>query len=503
MKVCPSCRQQYPDDVMFCPTDGGTLVEEGAEDNLIGRLLEGKYRIEKELGRGGMGTVYRATNIAIERTVAIKVLNPELISNQQAVERFRREARAAGRINHPNAIQVMDFGVTTDKIVFLVMEFLEGKSLRDYFRDKRLLSPSETARIMKPVCAAVDAAHRKGIIHRDLKPDNIMLQKIENQEVVKVLDFGIAQLKSLGGTQNSQHLTQTGMIVGTPYYMSPEQCHGEELDSRSDVYSLGIILYELLTGKLPFTAPTSVGIILKHTSEKPRPLTEINKSLSAILEGAVLKAIEKDRARRQPSAAELGAELEEAVGGSPKSKRSSYSSGEVMPVQHTNEPFAPGTHPADYGTQMSAEVSSGIVDHEMKTEIVGAAQSAPLGPAAATEMMDDDFNAEDFETQAAAATKPKPAGSRATVRQDAAPANLFQTRVGEEQAAPKHVDSMYATSMGVASDTSPMGQTPQIVKPSWTFPLSKIASAEKRSKTSFYLSVSAAAAILILVAVLG
>src|SRR5215471_13949898 len=153
MKVCPNCRQQFPDNVMFCPNDGGNLSEQQSDDTLIGRLLEGKYRIETELGRGGMGTVYRATNIAIERTVAIKVLNPELVSNQQAVERFRREARAAGRINHPNAIQVMDFGVTSDRIVFLVMEFLEGRSLRDYLRDKRTLSPSETLRIMRPTCA--------------------------------------------------------------------------------------------------------------------------------------------------------------------------------------------------------------------------------------------------------------------------------------------------------------------------------------------------------------
>src|SRR5947209_6601589 len=199
-----------------------------------------------------MGKVYTATHTAIRRLVAIKILHPDLAGDQVTLERFRREAEAAATITHPNAIVVIDFGVTHDNgMAYIVMELLEGRELRQYMSQIRWFDFKEAFNIFSQVCSAVHAAHQKGIIHRDLKPDNIYLVKSDSgTPVVKVLDFGIAKLKTLAG--NNNNLTQQGTIIGTPKYMSPEQCLSDELDARSDVYSLGVILYEMLTGKPVF-----------------------------------------------------------------------------------------------------------------------------------------------------------------------------------------------------------------------------------------------------------
>src|SRR5688572_4636367 len=315
MKHCIACNTQYGDDIESCPTDGTTLYStenQQAPDALIGMLLDKKYRIEKRLGEGGMGVVYLATHIHIESTVAIKVLHKDMVSNPQSVERFRREARAAGRIKHPNAISVMDFGVGENNLVYIVMEYLEGMTLSQRIRKTGRVMPEETVTIMRDVCAALDAAHNKGVIHRDLKPDNIILQKIDGgKDRVKVLDFGIAQLKSLSGV--SMELTQQGTVIGTPFYMSPEQCRGEELDKRSDVYSLGIILFEMLTGKLPFQAESAMAVIVKHMTEQPPRLREIQPDIPALFEVVTLRALAKGKAERQGSAAELGLELDNAL----------------------------------------------------------------------------------------------------------------------------------------------------------------------------------------------
>jgi len=312
-KKCTTCGNTFDSSLSHCPNDGQRLV---LIDALIGQTLDGRYRIESVLGRGGMGVVYRATHIHIDSEFAVKVLSPDLVANQAAIERFRREARAAGRIRHPNAIQVTDFGVTGERIVYLVMEIVDGKSLRELIDKQGAFDYRRAVNIMHQVCAAVEAAHQSGVIHRDLKPDNIVIKRVGNTERVKVLDFGIAKLKekstsSAAGPQ--QNLTEAGTIIGTPQYMSPEQCHGRELDPRSDIYSLGIILYEMLSGHPPFTADTSIGVVIKHLNEIPRPLRQIAPQVPEAIEAVVMRAIEKDPARRQSSAAELGFELEEAV----------------------------------------------------------------------------------------------------------------------------------------------------------------------------------------------
>jgi len=310
-KKCNACGSTFPGALHFCPNDGQPLQ---ALESLIGKLLDGRYRIESLLGSGGMGVVYRATHIHLDTQVAVKILNPELVANQSAIERFRREARAAGRINHPNAIQVTDFGVTAEKIVYLVMEIVCGPSLREVIQQERAIDYRRAVSLMDQVCAAVEAAHQSGVIHRDLKPDNILIQRLGSAEKVKVLDFGIAKLREQTPSAASNFtLTEKGTIIGTPQYMSPEQCRGEELDNHSDIYSLGIILYEMLSGRIPFDGGTPYEIIAKHLKDAPRPVREMLPAVPESIERVVMRAIEKEPPLRQSSATELSTELRDAV----------------------------------------------------------------------------------------------------------------------------------------------------------------------------------------------
>ncbi len=327
MKFCPICKKDMKDQLLYCPFDGQLLITKTERDEFIGLVIENKYQIEEKIGEGGMGKVYRATHIQIGHTVAVKILHSQLATDQTAIERFRREARAAAYIQHPNAVAVTDFGVMSDTgMAYLVMEFLTGIELRQMIKERKQLDYEETFIIVHQTCSALQAAHIKGIIHRDLKPDNIWLVKSDDDiPRVKVLDFGIAKLKT--DTESNQ-LTQQGMIVGTPYYMSPEQCKSEELDARSDIYSLGIILYEMLTGQVPFLAATPVGVVLKHANEAPRPLRELRDSIPEPLEAVVLRALQKERKDRQESAAQLSQELENAL----------YEAGVELKVLGTNTP---------------------------------------------------------------------------------------------------------------------------------------------------------------------
>jgi len=280
-------------------------------ESYVGQTLDGKYHLERLLGQGGMGAVYLATHLGTERYVALKLIAPQFMRNEEFVERFKREARAAGRMQHPNAVTVTDFGATDDGYLYIVMELLEGRTLRDLVAHDAPLDPARAVSLMLQACAAVGAAHEAGLIHRDLKPANIFIEQRPNfPAVVKVLDFGVAKFAVEEHEDDYDTLTQVGAIIGTPRYMSPEQCSGAaQLTPAADVYSLGIILYEMLTGVAPFNAETPLAIALKQVSEAPVPPGEVVASVPAELEQVVLHALAKNPSDRPADANELRTEL--------------------------------------------------------------------------------------------------------------------------------------------------------------------------------------------------
>jgi serine/threonine protein kinase/formylglycine-generating enzyme required for sulfatase activity len=282
-----------------------------------GRLLGGRYKLEQCIGSGGMGEIYRARRMHIGDTVAVKVLRADVVEDEKSRQRFYREARAAAMLHHPNAVVIHDFGEDADGTAYIVMELLVGRSLRQVLIQEGTINAVRAYGIIRQASAALDAGHRNGIVHRDIKPDNIiLLDSNDAADHVKILDFGIAKVldnKTLDTHSLEQRLTNVGSVIGTPHYMAPEQCQGEEADSRSDIYSLGVVLYELLTGVAPFLAKTPTGVAIKHVTEKPRPLREINPSVPEAVDRVVLHALEKDPNARPQTALELARAFENAL----------------------------------------------------------------------------------------------------------------------------------------------------------------------------------------------
>jgi hypothetical protein len=260
-----------------------------------------------------MATIYRATRLRIGDAVAIKILHSEFLREPKFAERFQREAQAAARLKHPNVVTVHDFGVSDDGIIYLVMELVEGRNLRTMIKDEGPMPTATAAEIVRQICAALTEAHRQNTIHRDIKPANIAVTPCDDGLRVKVLDFGIASLRG-GGTMMT--FTQTGAVLGTPAYMSPEQCMGEDLDGRSDIYSVGVVLFEMLCGVVPFNSPTATAVVMQHVQQAPPPLRVLNASVSPAVEAVVLKALSKRREDRQQTAKQLADELSAAVAGS-------------------------------------------------------------------------------------------------------------------------------------------------------------------------------------------
>ncbi|HEX9764652.1 MAG TPA: protein kinase, partial [Candidatus Acidoferrales bacterium] len=311
MKSCPACKVIYPDDFSICPKDGAALAR--ATEFAEGAVLRGKYEILAKLGAGGMGAVYKARHLHFHEICALKVVKSHLLEEPEFLQRFRSEAQVMRRLNHPNAVQVRDFDETEDGRPFMVMEFIEGRSLDEVMTLEAPLEPGRAARIAAQVCSALGAAHQLGIIHRDIKPSNVLLISSEEGEQAKVLDFGIAKVKEASSTLHKASLTGTGFVVGTPEYMSPEQAmgtRGDSLDGRTDLYSLGILLYEMLTGRLPFAGNTPVMMLVAHVqTQPPSPLT-LRADLPPELARLVLRALEKNPDHRFPDADAMREELE-------------------------------------------------------------------------------------------------------------------------------------------------------------------------------------------------
>ncbi|MCH7789666.1 MAG: Stk1 family PASTA domain-containing Ser/Thr kinase [Acidobacteria bacterium] len=265
-------------------------------------IFGGRYELQRQLARGGMADVFLARDQTLDREVAVKVLFAEFASNPAFVERFRREAQAAATLTHPNVVGVYDWGEENDTY-FIVMEYVEGRALSEILRTEGPIHPDRAAEIAIDVSMALDAAHRQGLVHRDVKPGNVLVSPTGE---VKVADFGIATAIA-AGTDND--LTQAGQVMGTATYFSPEQAQGHKVDQRSDIYSLGIVLYEMLTGKPPFTGDTPLSVAYKHVQEKPRPLSELGVNIAPSLEAIMMKAMAKDPERRYSGAAKLASDL--------------------------------------------------------------------------------------------------------------------------------------------------------------------------------------------------
>ncbi|MCB9563643.1 MAG: serine/threonine protein kinase [Kofleriaceae bacterium] len=295
-----------------------------SESGLVGQTLDGRYRIEAQLGKGGMGAVYRATHVHLEQRVAIKVLRPHLAGDPVAARRFAREAKGTFRLDSDHVIAVSDFGVTPDGLLYMVMEYLDGRTVADELASDGVLAPARAVHVAAQVCEALTAAHRLGFLHRDLKPDNIMLiRRGGDPDWVKVLDFGLAKLiEGAGGTVFSMAaLTQKDLVFGTPEYMAPEQAMGQTLDARADLYALGATLVEMLTGRPPFIDDSPMRLLAKHVKAEPPSLGELAPALAPLIEldRVVRRCLAKRPELRPSSADELAAELRTLVATLPAS----------------------------------------------------------------------------------------------------------------------------------------------------------------------------------------
>ncbi len=315
-------------------------------DAMIGTLAAGRYRVMKLLGEGGMGQVYLAEHVAIEKRVALKVLRAEYATKGEIVTRFQQEAISASRIKHPNVLDVFDFGQLDNGCFFLAMEFLEGNDLADEITRRRVLDAAMGIRVSMQICRALAAAHANGVVHRDMKPENVFLQRTaDGEEIVKIVDFGIAQLRSKDDSvvETKRRLTRTGMIFGTPEYMAPEQASGKHADLRADIYAVGIIMYEMFTGAVPFTGETFLGVLTKHLNEPAPPMSQVfpELAISPSLQAVIMRALEKDPAVRYQTMLEFA----QAISASADATALGYRPQVIAPGEHSMSfvPHSPGT----------------------------------------------------------------------------------------------------------------------------------------------------------------
>jgi serine/threonine protein kinase len=271
------------------------------DDSIVGKIVGEKYRIVRLIGRGGMGAVYAAEHILLKKVVALKMLHEGGTDGAQALARFRNEAELTASVMHPNVVSVTDMGVLADGTAYLAMELIEGKSLAEIIKQEGKLPLKRALPVFVQLCSALAAAHEKGVLHRDLKPGNVIIVEDHGVERVKVVDFGIAKLQ-----EGEQHLTQTGEVFGSPHYMSPEQCQGHQVSAASDIYSLGSLMHEVLTGTVPFSGDSPMAIVMAHMNEPPPPMVlEAPAQVAQEMNSIVAKAMAKQAEERFQSASEL------------------------------------------------------------------------------------------------------------------------------------------------------------------------------------------------------
>ena len=305
IRQCPECARRFSPDAVFCPFDGAKLEDAqrpDAEDPLVGQTIDARYTIESVLGEGGMGTVYRAKHVALGRALALKVLRFDLAQEADLAARFLQEAQATAAIKHPNVVAITDFGRLPDQRPYFVMELLAGRTLAALLKAGGALPPRDAARLAIAIADGLEAAHAAGVVHRDMKPENVFLIGAGIGEV-RIVDFGAAMMA--GATR----LTKAGIVFGTPHYMSPEQAAGKTVDHRADVYALGIMLYEMLTGRVPFEGDTYMGVLTQHMFVAPKPPSELVPELSGklgALESVVMRALEKEPSARFATMREFG-----------------------------------------------------------------------------------------------------------------------------------------------------------------------------------------------------
>lgn len=315
MPLCAKCQREAPEGALFCPFCSTAIVppqEEGeVVDPLIGKTIKGTYLVQQKIGGGGMGQVYKAVQISLDRPVALKLLRPSFLSDPTLVQRFHREARASSKLHHPNIIAVVDFGQIEDGTLFMAMEYLPGRNLLKLMREEFPIGEDRVVNLAAQVLSALAEAHRTGIVHRDLKPENVMVEsRPDEPDFVKVLDFGIAQINE--PSDSGGRLTQAGVVCGTPDYMSPEQAALLPLDARSDLYSMGIMLYEMLAGRHPFQANTPPAMVQAHVVQTPPPMATRcppGRRVTPALEALVMRALAKQPENRFQSAEEMRWEL--------------------------------------------------------------------------------------------------------------------------------------------------------------------------------------------------
>ncbi|MEA2746848.1 MAG: eukaryotic-like serine/threonine-protein kinase [Myxococcales bacterium] len=332
---------------------------------LLGRVVAGKFAIEEHVGGGAMGEVFRARHVVLDTAIALKIMRPDIAKDPMFKQRFYREAKAASRLDHANSVRVIDFGVEPDGLVYLAMEFLHGRDLLTLLREEWPIPDARIVDLLVQTLSAVAVAHDLGIVHRDLKPENIMVSVGHEEDGVKpyhvkVCDFGIAKINDPRGFQSEsgKALTSSGTLIGTPEYMSPEQARGDPLDARSDLYSIGIVLYQLLVGRVPFSAENALGVVLKQVTDEPVPPTHVRPGVNPRLEAICLRALRKSRDDRYQSAKDMRRDLKGVFG------------------------YRPATAGDDSGAHLPAvaPVAPGGVDASSAATIVYAEGHAPTEP---------------------------------------------------------------------------------------------------------------------------